>query len=195
MLVMQGDKIINDVLDVTLAREDTYTHSAQTTTEAEKVFQDTMQLNTVDGEIPTFTGEKSKHLTNKFNVEIRTKVRNATRAGVQEKLSNHAKNLHVQGNLLTLANQEKEDLIWKSSMFQLKSGTLKFMLNACIDTLPTPANLMRWKYTSTLWNSWHNKSLPELLQSDAGHKPLHMATQQPRQFHCDQCGTEFQSVQ
>ena len=34
-------------------------------------------------------------------------------------------------------------------MFQLKSGTLKFMLNACIDTLPTPANLMRWKYTSS----------------------------------------------
>ena len=40
-------------------------------------------------------------------------------------------------------------MIWKSTMFQLKSGTLKFMLNACIDTLPTPANLTRWKYTSS----------------------------------------------
>ena len=145
---LQGDKIINDVLDVTLAREDAYIHS-QTTTEAEKVFKETLQLNTVDGEIPTFTGEKSRQLTHKFNVDIRTRVKNATKAGVQEKLSNHAKNLQVQGNLLTLANQEKEDLIWKSSMFQLKSGTLKFMLNACIDTLPTPANLMRWKYTSS----------------------------------------------
>ena len=78
-----------------------------------------------------------------------TKVRDATRVGVQEKLSSHAKNLQVQGNLLTLAHQEKEDLVWKSTMFQLKSGTLKFMLNACIDTLPTPANLTRWKYTSS----------------------------------------------
>ena len=146
---LQGDKIINDVLDVTLAREDTYTHSAQTTTEAEKVFKETLQLNTVDGEIPTFTGERARQLSNKFNVDIRTKVRNSTRAGVQEKLSHHAKNLQVQGNLLTLANQEKEDMIWKSTMFQLKSGTLKFMLNACIDTLPTPANLTRWKYTSS----------------------------------------------
>ena len=34
-------------------------------------------------------------------------------------------------------------------MFQLKSGTLKFMLNASIDTLPTPANLRRWKYGSS----------------------------------------------
>ena len=40
-------------------------------------------------------------------------------------------------------------MVWKSTMFQLKSGTLKFMLNACIDTLPTPANLTRWKYTSS----------------------------------------------
>jgi hypothetical protein len=48
--------------------------------------------------------------------------------------------------MLALAAKEKVDLVWKSSMFQLKSGTLKFMLNACIDTLPTPANLKRWKY-------------------------------------------------
>ena len=55
----------------------------------------------------------------------------------------------VQGHLLTLASQEKEDLLWKSSMFHQKSGTIKFMLNACIDTLPTPANLRRWKYSSS----------------------------------------------
>ena len=34
-------------------------------------------------------------------------------------------------------------------MFQLKSGTLKFMINASIDTLPSPANLRRWKYTNS----------------------------------------------
>ena len=34
-------------------------------------------------------------------------------------------------------------------MFQLKSGTLKFMINASIDTLPTPANLRRWKYSNS----------------------------------------------
>ena len=57
--------------------------------------------------------------------------------------------LQVQGPLLTIASQEKEDLLWKSSMFQLKSGTLKFMINSSIDTLPTPANLKRWKYSSS----------------------------------------------
>ena len=30
-------------------------------------------------------------------------------------------------------------------MYDLKQGTLKFLLNASIDTLPTAANLKRWK--------------------------------------------------
>ena len=55
----------------------------------------------------------------------------------------------MQGHLLTLASQEKEDLLWKSSMFQLKAGTLEFMMNASIDTLPSPANLRRWKLSSS----------------------------------------------
>ena len=34
-------------------------------------------------------------------------------------------------------------------MYNLKQGTLKFLLNAAIDTLPTAANLKRWKKTSS----------------------------------------------
>jgi hypothetical protein len=144
---LQGDTVINDVLDHALERESSYTRTILPTTEAENVFK--ACLDKVGGEIPTFNGAGAQQLRRNFNVNIKTSVKNATRTGVQEKLSNHAKNLQVQGNLLTLANQEKEDLVWKSTMFQLKSGTLKFMLNACIDTLPTPANLKRWKYTAS----------------------------------------------
>ena len=35
-------------------------------------------------------------------------------------------------------------MIWKSYMFDMKKGTLKFLLNASIDTLPTDANLVNW---------------------------------------------------
>ena len=146
---LQGDSTINAMLDHTLAREATYSRGHQTTMEAEEMFQDTLHLSTVDGEIPTYNGEEARQLTYTFNKGIRTKVRNATREEVQEKLQSHARGLQVQGTLLTLASQEKEDLHWKSVMFQLKSGTLKFMLNASIDTLPTPVNLKRWKYTSS----------------------------------------------
>ena len=134
---LQGDSVINEVLDHTLNREAECVRG-QTTTAAEKMFRDTIHLNTVDNTIPS-TARK------RFNNEIRTKVRDKTRRDIQENLASHAANLQVQGNLLTLAAKEKVDLVWKSSMFQLKSGTLKFMLNAAIDTLPTPANLKRWK--------------------------------------------------
>ena len=58
------------------------------------------------------------------------------------------KDLAVQGNFLGLAAAEKEDIVWKSTMYELKQGTLKFLLNASIDTLPTAANLKRWKKSS-----------------------------------------------
>ena len=103
----------------------------------------------MNGEIPSFTGAKARQLKSKFNMKIKTSVTNATKSVIQEKLQSHVETLQVQGSLLCLASQEKEDLLWKSTMFQLKSGTLKFMLNACIDTLPTPANLKRWKKSSS----------------------------------------------
>ena len=93
------------------------------------------------GTVPSYTGEKAKQLTQAFNLHIRTKVRNATRSEVQEKLQTHVNSLQVQGRLLALVSQEKEDLLWKSTLFQLKSGSLRFMLNASIYTLNTPANL------------------------------------------------------
>ena len=34
-------------------------------------------------------------------------------------------------------------------MFNLKQGTLKFLLNASIDTLPTAANLHKWKKSTS----------------------------------------------
>ena len=55
----------------------------------------------------------------------------------------------VQGKFLALAAAEKEDIVWKSAMYDLKQGTLKFLLNASIDTLPTAANLKRWKKSSS----------------------------------------------
>ena len=61
------------------------------------------------------------------------------------------KELEVQGNFLALAATKKEDIVWKSYMFDLKQGTLKFLLNLAIDTLPTAASLKRWKKSKSDW--------------------------------------------
>ena len=53
----------------------------------------------------------------------------------------HTETFIKQGHFLCL---DKSDIIKKSYMFNLKKGTLKFLLNSCLDTLPTQTNLLQW---------------------------------------------------
>ena len=55
-----------------------------------------------------------------------------------------AQSLVKQSNLLALAMEEKNDLDWKSIIFGMKKGFLKFALNSTTDTLPTNVNLVQW---------------------------------------------------
>ena len=56
----------------------------------------------------------------------------------------HTETLKKQGHFPCLAMLEKSDMIWKSYMFNLKKGTLKFLFNSCLDTLSTQTNLLQW---------------------------------------------------
>ena len=67
----------------------------------------------------------------------------------ESKLLPHTQTLVKQGHLLSIAALEKSDAVWKSYMFDLKKGTMKFLLNACLDTLPTKTNLLQWGKTTS----------------------------------------------
>ena len=54
-----------------------------------------------------------------------------------------------QGNFLQLTYLEKTDATWKSFIFNLPKGTMKFVLNSSIDTLPTKVNLKQWGKVSS----------------------------------------------
>ena len=80
------------------------------------------------------------------------------------------------------------------------------MINASIDTLPTPANLRRWKcgtndklvniaLVQTLWQQRNNESHPQLLQDHVRITEIHMASQQLGELHCYECGPSVQSLQ
>ena len=142
---LQGDARINHVIDHALVREAQYSRLQCITTQCEATYREVLDLNTVEGIVPQFTGSRAPQLQGSFNRDILKKVRDTVRASEQDRLQEHASSLQVQGSFLALAAREKEDILWKSTMFDLKAGTLKFLLNASIDTLPTPANLMRWK--------------------------------------------------
>ena len=56
----------------------------------------------------------------------------------------HIHTLVKQGKFLELTQLEQTDATWKSYIYNLPKGTMKFVLNASLDTLPTKANLSLW---------------------------------------------------
>ena len=66
-------------------------------------------------------------------------------------LPSKTKMFHVSPRFqcLLAAAAESTDFTWKSFVYDLRKGTLKFLANAHIDTLPTAANLKRWKKSSS----------------------------------------------
>ena len=61
---------------------------------------------------------------------------------VQEngKLLEHVQKLVKQGKFLELSKLEHNDATWKSFIYNLPKGTMKWLLNSSIDTLPTKVN-------------------------------------------------------
>ena len=78
----------------------------------------------------------NKILKNKIktNIALNTSTRNI------DKLDT----LSVQGGYLHYLEKEKIDPEWKGFIFNLKKGTMKFILNSSINTLATQNNLKRW---------------------------------------------------
>ena len=61
-----------------------------------------------------------------------------------ENILSHVTTLIKQGHFLKLTKVEQTDATWKSYIFNLPRGTMKWVLNSSIDTLPTKTNLKQW---------------------------------------------------
>ena len=53
-----------------------------------------------------------------------------------------------QGKFLEMTKLAENDATWKSYIYNLPKGTMKWLLNSCIDTLPTKVNLKQWGKTT-----------------------------------------------
>ena len=142
---LKGDTTVNNATDCTLEREGGWTTKKSTAVECEALYMNAKQLNSIQGEIPTFTGEDAAKLQSQFNTKVRDTVKTHMTTKHKETCMEKVMSLAVQGNTLALADAEATDSTWKSHIYDLKAGTLKFLVNAVIDTLPTAVNLKRWK--------------------------------------------------
>ena len=80
--------IINQVLDHAVERELANSKSVGANLQAEQIF-----LTTIRADVPTLSGSE-------FSKKVRSQVKKTTREGVQLKVSEHAENLQMQGQLL-----------------------------------------------------------------------------------------------
>jgi len=76
---------------------------------------------------------------------IQQEVDLLNKANATEKINSYEK----QGDLLRLVADMDKDISWKSYIYNLPKGTMKFILNASINTLPTLSNLKQWGKSSS----------------------------------------------
>ena len=76
--------------------------------------------------------------------QVKSKIKGLVKGKFQNGIIERAKDLSVQGQLLSLAAEEKCDIAWKAFAFSLPKSLLKFGLNAAINVLPSLSNLRRW---------------------------------------------------
>ena len=154
---LKGDQRVNHVLDNKIERESQLVRKQSVTVEAETIFTRSLNLNTVQGEIPTdpkdltLSGVEVLTLPNtratpshKFISEVKAEVKSQVLVSENEKIFEHVKTLIKQGKYLELTQVEKTDATWQSFIYNLPRGCMKFVLNAAIDTLPTKVNLKQW---------------------------------------------------
>ena len=124
-------------------REGQFTRKQSVTVEAEGVFRQGMNMNTFQSEIPEFVAPEI------FRSEIKDSAKAQAKSQLFVEQTEHTSKLAKQGPLLNIAIKEGQDMTWKSFAFNLNKGALKFILNSTLDTLPTKANLLQWKKTTS----------------------------------------------
>ena len=169
---LKADYKVNSALDNKIERESGYIRRQSITVFSESVYKSAFNQNCVQGEIPGTTPDNppvSLDLTlpetavptpppaepealkppQKFIDEVKLDVKCKVLSDENQNIFKHVQSLIKQGNFLQITKLEQTDATWQSYIYNLPKGTMKFLLNASIDTLPTKVNLKQWgKVTS-----------------------------------------------
>jgi hypothetical protein len=144
---LKGDSTVNNVLDNAVLRESSYVRKKSIIVSAEESYQESLQLCCVGGELPSFSDngwdkEKSA-LCNKIKSTVKKNLKSKTITRHTDK----ANSLFKQSEYIKFSNLEQVDPEWKGLIYNMKKGTMQFLLNSLIHTLPTQNNLKLWNKT------------------------------------------------
>ena len=80
----------------------------------------------------------------RFINEVKADAKSKVLVSESERILAHVQTLLKQGKYLELTKVQQTDATWQSFIFNLPMGTMKWVLNSAIDTLPTKTNLKQW---------------------------------------------------
>lgn len=127
---IKADETVQAALDSKLEREAKWIRKFSIAQYSDSQFKDIPQDPTTDQTITLAHAKKT----------IKTSVKDE----MLGKWTSHISSLVQQGAMIKLIDLEEMDTLWKSYIFNLPRGALKFLLNAVLDTLPTGNNLHKW---------------------------------------------------
>ena len=132
---MVADQSVNTAVDVALLREASNKKlSLRTETSAQSVFSTAV------------TSLSSPSPSVKI---IKAKVKAILSSAIQVRSTEKLESLVLQGGLLGQMVHLGATPEWSAQLTNMRSGSLKFMMNASINTLPTMDNLLRWGKTKS----------------------------------------------
>ena len=82
--------------------------------------------------------------SSKFISNVKKEVKSLISVEEKEKMLEQVQKLLKQGKFLKMSKCEQTDATWKSFIYNLPKGTMKWVLNSSIVTLPTKVNLKLW---------------------------------------------------
>ena len=141
---LKADSIVQAALDSAIARESQWVRKGSTVVRSEKHFQSAISMN-CPGRAIAFNQINTLNKHNKATVsKIKSHVKISVRTEYKKSQVHHLQTLMKQGEFIKLACEEKKDADWNSFIYNLPKGTMKFILNSTIHTLPTQNNLKLW---------------------------------------------------
>ena len=129
---MKADYKVQTALASKLEREKTWTRKISSIVKSDSIMNEEIR--------------KNENLNCK---QLKQKVKKSINEEMEEHWLNHLKSLVLQGNFLAANDLMIKDINFKSIIYHLPRNILKFLSNACIDTLPTNTNLKRWNKRSS----------------------------------------------
>ena len=122
----------DEAIDNKLIREQKWKRKESVTVTSEEAFKN-INIEESNGDT------ESSHLK-----QYKQKIKKNLQMNETKNIANHVSKLVKQGQFLDLLITSEQDATWKSFIYNLPTSTMRFLLNSCIDTLPTKANLVQW---------------------------------------------------